>query len=212
MGTPFEESRMAGYVCPWWAASLTIDIPLRRWLHDPQKIVGPYVQPGMTVLDVGCGVGWFSIPMARMVGDRGKVIAVDLQRQMLGRLRRRAEKAGVAGRIELRKCRQDRLGINVEADFALAFAMLHEVPDQRRLLGEIHDCLKPDGHLLLVEPPIHVSANQFAGEVAIAEEAGFRTIEQPRVRWCRAVLLEKRSETKETDRTWISSNSPANRF
>ena len=91
---------MAGHVCPWWSVPFTINTPLRRLLHDPQKIVGPYVKPGMTVMDVGCGVGWFSIPMARMVGDHGKVIAVDLQQQMLDMLRRRAEKAGVAARIE----------------------------------------------------------------------------------------------------------------
>ena len=82
------------HVCPWWSVPFTIDPPFRRLVHDPQKIVGPYVKPGMTVMDVGCGVGWFSIPMARMVGDQGKVIAVDLQPQMLDMLRRRAEKAG----------------------------------------------------------------------------------------------------------------------
>ncbi len=188
---------MAAYVCPWWAAPFTIDIPLRRWLHDPQKIVGPYVEPGMTVIDVGCGVGWFSIPMARMVGDQGKVIAVDLQPQMLAMLRRRAEKAGVVARFETHACAQDRLGIRAQADFALAFAMLHEVPDPRRLLGEIHDCLKRGGKLLLAEPPIHVSGKAFAKEVATAEEAGFRVVERPRVRWCHAVAFTKAdAETK----------------
>jgi ubiquinone/menaquinone biosynthesis C-methylase UbiE len=182
---------MATYVCPWWLAPFTINTPFRRLLHDPQKIVGPYVKPGMIVMDVGCGVGWFSIPMATMVGDRGKVIAVDLQQQMLDMLRRRAEKAGVAARIELHKCEQDRLGVHAQADFALAFAMLHEVPDQRRLLGEIHDCLKPGGNLLLAEPPIHVTGKKFANEVAIAEKVGFRMADQPRVRWCRAVVLRK---------------------
>ena len=89
----------------------------------------------MTVIDVGCGMGWFSIPMAQMVGERGKVIAVDLQPQMLGRLRRRAEKAGVAARIELHHCQQDRLGLDTQADFALMFAMLHEVPDRAAAAG-----------------------------------------------------------------------------
>jgi ubiquinone/menaquinone biosynthesis C-methylase UbiE len=182
---------MIAYVCPWWAVPFTIDTPLRRWFHDPAKIAGPYVKPGMTVLDVGCGVGWFSIPMAGMVGHQGKVLAVDLQQQMLDMLRRRAQKAGVADRIELRKCEQDRLGIVCEADFALVFAMLHEVPDQRRLLGEIHGCLKPGGRLLLAEPPIHVTRKKFAGEVAIAEQSGFRIVEQPRMRWSHAVLLGK---------------------
>lgn len=120
---------MAAHVCPWWAAPFTIAPPFRRLLHDPRKIVGPYVKPGMTVMDVGCGVGWFSIPMAGMVGEQGRVIAIDIQQQMLDMLRRRAEKVGVANRIELDKCEQDRLEVNAEADFALVFAMLHEVPD-----------------------------------------------------------------------------------
>jgi len=182
---------MASCVCPWWAVPFTIDPPLRRWLHDPRKIVGPHVKSGMTVLDVGCGVGYFTIPMARMVGDSGKVIAVDLQQQMLDMLRRRAEKAGVIGQIELQKCEQDRLGVHVEADFALVFAMLHEVPDQARLLGEVRECLKPGGKLLLAEPPIHVSAKKFNGEVAVAEEVGFRLLDRPRLRWSHAAVFEK---------------------
>lgn len=183
---------MAGHVCPWWAVPFTIDPPFRRWLHDPEKIVGPYVTSGMTVLDVGCGVGWFSIPMARMVGDQGKVIAIDIQPQMLDMLRRRAERAGMASRIELHKCEKDRLGIDAKADFALVFAMLHEVPDQSRLLGEMYDCLKPGGKLLLAEPPLHVSAKAFNHEVTVGEKVGFRLMDRPRLRWSRGVVLGKR--------------------
>jgi ubiquinone/menaquinone biosynthesis C-methylase UbiE len=182
---------MASYVCPWWAAPFTINTPLRKLVHDPRKIVGPYVKSGMTVLDVGCGVGWFSIPMAVMAGEAGKVLAVDLQRQMLDMLRRRAEKAGVADRIELHQCEKDRLGIDAELDFALVFAMLHEVPDPDRLLGEIYTNLKPGGKLLLAEPPIHVPAKAFAREAAVAEEVGFRLLDRPRLRWSHAALFEK---------------------
>ena len=135
--------------------------------------------------------GWFTIPLAKMVGDHGRVIAVDLQQQMLDMMRRRAERAGVANRIEAHKCEQDRLGMEAQADFALAFAMVHEVPDQRRLFGEIHACLKPGGKLLLAEPPLHVSGKAFSQEVATAEEVGFRVAEEPRIRWCRAVVLAR---------------------
>ena len=178
------------HVCPWWGGFF-IDNPLRRLLHNPEKILGPCLRPGMTVLDVGCGMGLFSIATAQMVGDHGRVIAVDLQQKMLDVLCRRAEKAGVADRIQPHKCETDHLGVDAQANFALAFMMVHEVPDQRRLLGEIHGCLKPGGKLLVAEPKIHVPGRAFQQTVATAEEWGLRVVEEPRVHGCRAVVLER---------------------
>jgi len=179
------------HVCPWWGGYF-IDNRLRRLFHNPEKIVGPYVKPGMTVMDVGCGMGFCSISMAKLVGDQGRVIAVDLQQKMLDVLRQRAEEAVVADRIQTHKCEQNRLGVDAQADFALAFMMVHEVPDQRRLLDEIHACLKPGGKLLMAEPKIHVSGKVFSNEVTTAEEVGLRPVETPGVFGCRAVVLEKR--------------------
>ena len=178
------------HICPWWGGYF-IDNRLRRWLHNPEQIVGPYVKPGMTAIDVGCGMGLFSIAMAKLVGNQGRVIAVDLQQKMLDALQRRAERAGVADRIQLHKCEQNRLGVDTQADFALAFAMVHEVPDQRRLLAEIHGCLKPGGKVLIAEPRIHVPGRAFAEMVARANDVGLQLTEQPKVRWCRAVVFEK---------------------
>jgi ubiquinone/menaquinone biosynthesis C-methylase UbiE len=178
------------HICPWWGGYF-IDNRLRRLLHDPEKIVGPYVQPGMTVMDVGCGMGMFSIAMAKMVGEQGWVIAVDLQQKMLDVLWRRAEREGVADRIRLHRCERDRLGVDEKADFAVAFAMVHEVRDQRRLLGEIHGCLKAGGKLLVAEPRLHVHGRAFAETVALAEGVGLRAVEQPKVRGCRAVVFGK---------------------
>ena len=178
------------HVCPWWGGYF-IDNPIRRLFHNPVKIVGLYVKPGMTVMDVGCGMGFCSIAMAKIVGDSGLVIAVDLQQKMLDVLRQRATAAGVVNRIRLHKCEQNRLGVNAQADFALAFMMVHEVPDQRRLLGEIHACLKLGGKLLMAEPKIHVPGKTFDQERATAEEVGLRPVETPRIHGCRAVVLEK---------------------
>jgi ubiquinone/menaquinone biosynthesis C-methylase UbiE len=110
---------------------------------------------------------------------------------MLDMLRRRAEKAGMADRIRLHPCEKDRLGIAAEVDFALVFAMLHEVPDQNRMLGEILQALKPGGKLLLAEPPIHVTAKTFSKEAAMAEETGFQLLERPRLRWSHAAVFAK---------------------
>jgi ubiquinone/menaquinone biosynthesis C-methylase UbiE len=178
------------YVCPWWGGFF-IDNCFRRWLHNPATIVGSCVKPGMTVMDVGCGMGLFSLAMARMVGDEGRVIAVDLQQKMLDVLRKRAEKAGVADRIQFHRCKQDRLGVEETVDFALAMMMIHEVPDQQRLLSEIHDCLKPGGKLLIAEPKIHVPGKAFEQTVAVAKKLGLSPTEEPRVYGCRAVVFEK---------------------
>ena len=107
------------HVCPWWGGYF-IDNPIRRLFHNPEKIVSPYVKAGMTAMDVGCGMGFCSIAMAKIVGDSGQVIAIDVQQKMLDVLRQRAAKAGVAGRMLFHKCEQNRLGVVAQADFALA--------------------------------------------------------------------------------------------
>jgi ubiquinone/menaquinone biosynthesis C-methylase UbiE len=181
---------MICHVCPWWMGYL-IDNPIRRLIHNPQKIVRPYVKPGMTVMDVGCGLGLFSIGMAQIVGDGGRVVSVDLQPKMLDGMKRRAEKAGVAHRIDAHRCEADDLGIHIEADFILAFAMIHEVPDTRRLLEQIHACLKPGGRFLAAEPRGHVSTKTFETMSKIAEEVGFRSLYRPSIRRCHAVVFGK---------------------
>ena len=70
-------SDRTGRVCPVERAG-SLDNTIRRWLQNPKKILGPYLDEGMTVVDIGCGPGFFSIDMAQMVGKSGRVIAVDL--------------------------------------------------------------------------------------------------------------------------------------
>ena len=83
---------MSKRVCPWWLGYLLAS-PLRRLLQDPDEIVRPYVAEGMIVLDVGSGMGFFSLPLAEMVGEIGKVVAIDLQEEMIKGLVQRAKKA-----------------------------------------------------------------------------------------------------------------------
>ncbi len=182
----------AHHVCPWWLA-YTFDNPLRRFLHDPQKLLSPYARAGMTVVDIGCGMGYFSIGLARLVGDEGAVISVDLQQEMLDITRRRAEKARVAQRILQIMGKQGDIGINegVKADFVLAFWMVHEVEDMRRFFDQVKSILKPKGVFLIVEPRVHVSGRRFKGMLDIARDAGFHTDNAPPVSWSRAVLLRK---------------------
>ena len=165
--------------------------PLRRLLHDPRRILAGLIAPGLAAIDFGCGPGFFTLPMAEMVGTQGLVVAVDLQDAMLDRVRQRAERAGLASRIRLRRCRADTVGELPAADFALAFFMVHEVPDVERFLGEVAGALKAGGRFLLVEPRGHVPAAAFAATVAVAVASGLRPLATPRVRGARATLFER---------------------
>ncbi|MFC1547908.1 class I SAM-dependent methyltransferase [Candidatus Neomarinimicrobiota bacterium] len=182
---------MDEHVCPWWFA-YSFDNPLRRLIQPAGKIVAPHVQPGMTVLDIGCGMGYFSLELARRIGPEGRVIAVDLQEKMLQGLRKRAERHGLMDRITLHRCEPDSLGVSQEADFILTFWMVHEVPDQRSFLEELHAVLKPDGKWLLAEPKLlHTSQPQFDALLDNANAVGFHQIGRPEVRFSYAALLEK---------------------
>src|SRR5512139_1307428 len=98
------------HVCPVWVGYLLAN-PVRALVQDPKKILGPHIAPGMRVLDIGCAMGFFSLPLARLVGPGGGVVCVDLQQTMLDSLARRARRANLLDRIEIRRCDADSLRI-----------------------------------------------------------------------------------------------------
>jgi SAM-dependent methyltransferase len=108
---------------------------------------------------------------------------------MLTRVRHRAAQAGVADRVRLHRAGADGLGLTEKADFALAFWMLHEVPDQAAFLAEVRACLKPDGRLLIAEPRIHVGGAAFERSVEAARQAGLLAVTRPAVALSRAILF-----------------------
>ena len=145
----------------------------------------------MTVLDLGCGPGFFSIDMAKMVGKSGRVIASDLQEGMLRKLRNKIHGTELEDRIELHKCDEDKIGVSEKVDFVLAFYMVHEVPNQDRFFDEIEKILKPNRQVLIVEPPFHVSKKAFEETVTKARAAGLTDIERPKVLFSKAAILQK---------------------
>jgi ubiquinone/menaquinone biosynthesis C-methylase UbiE len=185
-----ESTTPEAFVCPWWLIH-SFDNPLRRLVQDPVRILQDLVHTGDCCLDVGCGYGYFTIPLAQMVGPSGSVVAVDVQSKMLEGMKRRAKKKEVLSRIRARQA--DASGLHVEGvfDFALAFWMLHEVPDQESLLGEIYGVLKSGGQLLLVEPQIHVDSRGFLRTVGLAEKVGFARALEPRIFFSRTLLMSK---------------------
>ena len=174
---------MARRVCPWWIGYFLVS-PLRKLVQDPAAILAPHVREGMTVLEPGPGMGFFTLELARRVGPSGRVVAVDLQPRMLASLRRRATRAGVADRIDTRVARPDALGVEDLAgkvDLVVAFALVHELPDAGRFFSEIRATLAPGGEVLVAEPAGHVGAAGFEESMAAATRAGLRREPGPKV-------------------------------
>jgi ubiquinone/menaquinone biosynthesis C-methylase UbiE len=185
---------MAERVCPWWLGYVLLN-PLRRMRQDPKKILGPYIHNGMTILEVGPGMGFFTLPMAEMAGDTGKVVCVDVQEKMLRRLLKRAKKAWLSNRIESRVCSQESLGIDDldgKIDLAIAFYVVHEAPDPRRFITQICKSLKPNGKLLISEPKGHVTKELFSQTVNYAIQNGLAETEAPEIKGSLSVLLCKK--------------------
>jgi ubiquinone/menaquinone biosynthesis C-methylase UbiE len=177
-------------VCPWRIAPI-IDNFLRQLIHNPRKLFGAYVKPGMTVMDVGCGGGFASLGLARLVGDEGLVISADLQPKMLEMVKERAERTGLADRIHIHLCEAGHIGVRDNLDFAVALFMVHEVPDCKAFLKEVFMLLKPGGNFFLAEPKIHVSRRDFEHTVQEAVTVGFEIYGRPAIRIGRAVVLQK---------------------
>ena len=185
---------MPEHVCPWWIGYFLVS-PIRRWLQDPEELIKPYITPGMIVLEPGPGMGFFTLPLARRVGS-GRVVAVDIQPKMLDALRRRAEKAGLLQRIDVRLAKSDSLGIDDLSgmvDFVLAVAVVHEMPSAATFFREAAAALRPGGRLLFAEPAGHVRPDFFARELDFARIAGLVEENQLAVKRFHAALLRKQA-------------------
>jgi len=170
--------------------------PFRRWMQNPEDVVGPFMEPGMTVLEPGPGMGFFTLPMAELVGPSGRVVAVDVQPKMLDGLRRRAAKADLLPRLDARLAQSGSLGVgdlNGKVDFVLACAVVHEMPSSEVFFREAAAALKTGGTLLLVEPAGHVDPVRFAHQINVARQAGLEQGERTVVRRCRAAVFTKKA-------------------
>ncbi len=184
---------MSQHVCPVWVGYLLLS-PVRKLLTNPDRILKRYVRSGMTVLDAGTAMGFFTLPLARLVGESGHVVCVDLQEKMIASLKKRAVKAGLDACMEFRVCTPESLSIDDLAgtlDFALAIAVVHEVPDARRFLTGIFNALKKGGSLLFSEPVGHVSGDDFNGSLSLARAVGFEIQSVRKILRSHSALLKK---------------------
>ena len=173
--------------CPAWVAKLLAS-PLRRLAENPERILGPHVSPGMAVLEPGPGLGFFTLPMARMVGPEGRVVALEVQQSLRDGLERRVRKAGLADRVDCVLCDAGSATASKNGDgpdlaessvdFCPVINVLHELDDAGAFLALVLRVLRPGGRMLLMEPRGHVSEADFQSAMAHAEQAGFTVLEQ----------------------------------
>jgi len=181
------------YVCPPLFSG-SLDNFMRRLIQDPRQTLEPFIKEGMTVLDLGCGPGYFSLEIARMIGKSGKLIAADIQSGMLEKLKRRITGTDLEQRIELVKCTTDSIGVGAKVDFVLAFWMIHEVPDHEQLFSELRNTLNIGGRILIVEPKIHVTGKEFKTMIIRIKEAGFKIADGPKAFFSRSLVLYHNSD------------------
>jgi ubiquinone/menaquinone biosynthesis C-methylase UbiE len=177
-------------ICPVERAD-RLDTKFRRLWQNPRKILDPYISNGMTVLDFGCGPGYFTIDIAHMVGNSGRVIAADLQEGMLQKLKDKIHGTELEECITLHKSEVDKIGLIEMVDFALAFYVVHEIANQGEFFKELASIIEPKGRVLIVEPPFHVSKTDFLQTIKKAEDAGFKSDKGPKVILNKTVILKK---------------------
>jgi ubiquinone/menaquinone biosynthesis C-methylase UbiE len=180
-------------VMPWWLNYLLVN-PIRRLFDSPKKTLQPVVAKGMTIIEPGCGMGYFSLPMARMIGSRGKLYCLDLDVRIINQLTKRAVRAGLHERIEARVVPRDDLDISDlagQADLCAAINLVHEVPDKPVFFARVFEALQPGGRMLIVEPAFHMKAGLFEQELEMAEQAGFRPDPSIRVPGKMTAILSK---------------------
>jgi ubiquinone/menaquinone biosynthesis C-methylase UbiE len=175
-------------VCPVEKAG-GLDHSFRKLLQNPSKILKPYIKEDMTILDFGCGPGFFSIEMAKMLTN-GKVIAADLQEGMLNIVKKKTQGTSLANKIQLHKTKSDSINLDTKVDFILAFYVVHEVPDPKLLFQEFKDLLKPDAQVLIIEPKFHVKKDDFADMIEILQDLDYKILDKPKVFFSRSILLQ----------------------
>ena len=157
----------------------SLDSRIRGWFFNPKKILGPYVKEGTTALDIGCGPGFFTVPLAQMAGTTGHVVAADLQEEMLRKVHMKIKGTCLEKRVTLHKCEEDGIHFSEMVDFILLFYVVHEVSAKEALFRELQSVLKVNGRMLVAEPPFRVSKKEFEKTIRKAGDAGFVVVERP---------------------------------
>ena len=152
--------------------ALALWLRAREYFSDPrQRLVDASLEAGQVVLDYGCGVGSYALPAAQIVGDGGKVFALDIHPLAVEAVERRARSADLSN-VETIQSNLDTGLTSESVDVVLLYDVLHAVPDQHALLQELHRILKPEGRLSV--HPDHMTRDELLAIVAAGEQFRFQ--------------------------------------
>ena len=130
-------------------AGVMMESRLRQWLMNPMKTLrGAGIQPGQTILEVGCGTGFFTIPAAQLIGNQGCLVAMDVLSKYIERVSKKVQAADLKNVCVVKR---DALDTGLDAasiDTVLLFGVIPfpSLP-LNRLLPEMHRVIKPEGSL-----------------------------------------------------------------
>jgi ubiquinone/menaquinone biosynthesis C-methylase UbiE len=158
--------------------------------QNPQELLGPYIKPGMTVLDLGCGPGFFTTEIARMLNGSGRVIAADIQDGMLDKVRQKILGTELEGLVQIHKCQEKSVNLTDKVDFVLAFYSFHEMSSFNNIIDDLKSLIKPNGEIFIAEQRFHVRKKAFNEIIDLMRLKGFEVTRKPKVFLSRAVLMK----------------------
>ncbi|GET24063.1 class I SAM-dependent methyltransferase [Prolixibacter sp. NT017] len=169
-----------------------LDSRLRLLLQNPRRILKKYVRPGMTVLDLGCGTGYFTLEMAKLLNGKGKVIAIDVQEGMLEILKRKLRNSELQKLIEIHNSEENEICLTEKVDFIFAFYSFHEMKYIDHIIRDLTRIVKPETMIYISEQKFHVSKNKFNKIIEKMETRGFEICERPEIFFSRTVIMKIR--------------------
>lgn len=169
--------------------------------EQPDKMLDALkIKPGDVVADVGAGVGYTSEKIARRVGPTGKVLATDVQPEMIAMLKDRMKAAGVTNVVPLLCTQRDTKLPDAGVDLVIMVDVYHEATDPERLLQGLYKAIKPGGRMVLVEfrgedpeVPIRPEHKMTLSQVRLeVEPQGFKFIDSLEfLPWQHIIIFER---------------------
>ena len=148
--------------------TLVHDNPLLPLFKDPGKLLkAAGLGPAQSVLEVGCGPGYFTLPAAKIVGDRGRVYAIDVHPKAIQRVQRKLAESGIQN-VQPLLTNASETGLpDNSIDRAFIFGMPHVVGGQEKVIAEIRRLLGPGGELAYMK-----SRGSESGLIKAVEKGG----------------------------------------